>query len=102
MNHYAKAIGILQIVTGSEMSKIVYEVAKKNPKAFCDAYSSAFPDVVAVEPIWVRQGRELWPKGEQKIMAIKLIREKTGLGLKEAKDFVDGEYANPEKYGIKY
>jgi ribosomal protein L7/L12 len=37
-------------------------------------------------------------KGEKKIEAIKLLREKTGLGLKEAKDAVEALGA---KYGIE-
>jgi hypothetical protein len=37
-------------------------------------------------------------KGEKKIEAIKLLREKTGLGLKEAKDAVEALGA---RYGIE-
>jgi len=38
--------------------------------------------------------------GEQKINAIKVVREVTGLGLKEAKDLVDGA-PKPVKEGVK-
>lgn len=38
--------------------------------------------------------------GEQKINVIKVVREVTGLGLKEAKDLVDGA-PKPIKEGVK-
>ena len=37
--------------------------------------------------------------GDQKIQAIKVVRAVTGLGLKEAKDLVDGA-PNPVKEGV--
>ena len=37
--------------------------------------------------------------GEQKLQVIKVVREITGLGLKEAKDLVDGA-PNPVKQGV--
>ena len=37
--------------------------------------------------------------GEKKIQVIKVVRELTGLGLKEAKDLVDGA-PNPVKEGV--
>jgi len=43
---------------------------------------------------------ELKSAGEQKINVIKLVREVTGLGLKEAKDLVDGAPKNV-KEGVK-
>src|SRR5262249_32631889 len=35
-------------------------------------------------------GVVLWATGDKKIQVIKVVRELTGLGLKEAKDLVDG------------
>jgi large subunit ribosomal protein L7/L12 len=43
---------------------------------------------------------ELTASGDQKINAIKAVREITGLGLKEAKDLVDGA-PKPLKEGVK-
>ena len=98
MNYYSQAISTLQsITTESVATKVLYEVAKKNPKALCDAYNA-----IQSIPSWIREAKALYPYGQQKIPAIKLVREKTGCGLKEAKDFVEGGYINPQNYGIKY
>lgn len=43
---------------------------------------------------------ELTSAGDQKINVIKVVRELTGLGLKEAKDLVDGA-PKPVKEGVK-
>lgn len=43
---------------------------------------------------------ELTSSGAQKINVIKVVRELTGLGLKEAKDLVDGA-PKPVKEGVK-
>ena len=41
----------------------------------------------------------LWAAGEKKIQVIKVVRELTSLGLKEAKDLVDGA-PKPVKTGV--
>jgi ribosomal protein L7/L12 len=56
--------------------------------------SSAMPmspslGVPAAQPDWMSQVRLLKSQG-QEIQAIKLYRENTGVGLREAKDYVDG------------
>ena len=65
--------------------------------------SAAAPMAVAAMPGWRRRRRPpaaeeektefdvvLTAAGEKKIQVIKVVRELTGLGLKEAKDLVDG------------
>ena len=36
--------------------------------------------------------RELWPRGDNKVAAIKQVRNFTGAGLRESKEFVESDY----------
>lgn len=104
MNHYAKSIDILHKTTDdSVMKRLLFEVAKINPSALCKAWDSINK---IGEPYWIRQAKNIYPgRGEEvgnKIEAIRFVRAQTNCGLKEAKDFIEDGYINPEKYGIKY
>ena len=44
----------------------------------------------AIKELSVLELNELTEVGDQKVKVIKVVREATGLGLKEAKDVVDG------------
>ena len=71
--------------------------------------SAAMPMGVAAAPVGAAAAAEeeeqtefdviLKAAGEKKIQVIKVVRAVTGLGLKEAKDLVDGA-PNPVKQGI--
>jgi large subunit ribosomal protein L7/L12 len=71
--------------------------------------SAAMPMAVAAAPVGAAAAAEeeeqtefdviLKAAGEKKIQVIKVVRAVTGLGLKEAKDLVDGA-PNPVKQGI--
>ena len=52
---------------------------------------AAAADPATGEPAWMAEVRALTAQGN-KIQAIKLYREATGLGLKEAKDVVESLY----------
>ena len=63
--------------------------------------SAAAPVAVAAAPVAAAAAEEqtefdavLTSSGEKKIQVIKVVREITGLGLKEAKDLVDGAPKN--------
>ncbi len=63
--------------------------------------SAAAPVAVAATPVAAAAAEEqtefdavLTSSGEKKIQVIKVVREITGLGLKEAKDLVDGAPKN--------
>ena len=84
------------------------EIVKVLEKKF--GVSAAAPPVTAAAPVSAEAGAgkeektsfnvELKSAGDQKINVIKVIREVTGLGLKEAKDLVDAAPKNV-KEGIK-
>jgi large subunit ribosomal protein L7/L12 len=91
----SKVTEVLEIVKGLtvlELNELV--------KAFEDEFgvSAAAPVAVAAAPAAVAPAAEektefdviLASVGAQKIQVIKVVREVTGLGLKEAKDMVDG------------
>jgi large subunit ribosomal protein L7/L12 len=71
--------------------------------------SAAMPMAMAAAPVGAAAAAEeeeqtefdviLKAAGEKKIQVIKVVRAVTGLGLKEAKDLVDGA-PNPVKQGI--
>ncbi|MEK7452842.1 MAG: 50S ribosomal protein L7/L12 [Patescibacteria group bacterium] len=79
----------LSVIDLSELVKVLEEKF---------GVSASAPMAVAVAPVAVADAAsekteftvELKSGGEQKIQVIKVVREITGLGLKEAKDLVDG------------
>lgn len=49
----------------------------------------------------ISEWRSLWPIGSEKVRAIKEVRGETGMGLKEAKEWVESDYYIPYE-GIDY
>jgi len=81
-------LSTLTVLEASELSKMLEE------KWGVSAASMAAPAAVAVAAAAVEEKTEfdviLSAAGEKKINVIKVVRELTGLGLKEAKDLVEG------------
>jgi len=95
-----QVVGFLENMTVLEMSAFVKELEEKF------GVSAAAPvAVVAAGPAAeVAEEKDefdviLTSAGEKKINVIKVVRALTGLGLKEAKDLVDGA-PNPVKEGV--
>lgn len=84
INYYAQAIDIILLQT-IEYKKIVGEIIKSNPAVFVKACRKIYP----LETNENKEYIELLREGK-KIQAIKLYRDKTGLSLRECKDFIDG------------
>ena len=81
-----ESIEKLSVVELSELVKLLEEKF---------GVSAAAPTAVAVGPVATAEEKtsfdvELLEAGGNKIGVIKVVREVTGLGLKEAKDLVDG------------
>jgi Ribosomal protein L7/L12 C-terminal domain len=79
---YQHVIDIL--AGGYDAVKIATALAKSHPQLFVDLYKST----CAPPEKWKQEIVSMNYRGE-KVPAIKSLREKTGLGLKEAKDIVD-------------
>ncbi len=87
-----KQIEELSVLNLAELVKILEEkfgVSAVAPVAVMAGGAGAAEDVVAVEEK-TSFNVELKSAGDQKINVIKVVREITGLGLKEAKDLADG------------
>ena len=76
-------------------------VVAAGPAAAAGAVVAAGPAAAAAEPVEEKTEFDVILKevGPEKIKVIKIVREQTGLGLKEAKAVVDGAPA-PVKEGI--
>jgi ribosomal protein L7/L12 len=74
---YREAIDIICRSDETQMRKLLGEIAKRNPGILIDATISGLFKVVLTD------------KGERKIHVIKVVKDATGLGLKEAKDVVE-------------
>lgn len=91
----------IESMTVLELSELVKALEEKF------GVSAAAPVAVAAAPVAAAAAEEektefdviLASAGAQKIQVIKVVRELTGLGLKEAKDLVDGA-PKPVKEGI--
>ncbi len=86
------AIGNMTVLELSEFVKAFEEkfgVTAAAPVAVAAAGGPAAPAAAAVEE-QTEFDVVLQAAGEKKIQVIKVVREITGLGLKEAKDLVDG------------
>jgi len=96
-----QVVGFLENMTVLEMSEFVKELEEKF------GVSAAAPVAVAAAAGPAAEVAEekdefdviLTSAGEKKINVIKVVRALTGLGLKEAKDLVDGA-PNPVKEGV--
>ena len=102
----SKVNDVLEIVKGMTVLEL-NELVKAFEEEF--GVSAAAPVAVAAGPVAAAGGPVVEEKpefdviltsgGAQKIQVIKVVREATGLGLKEAKDLVDGA-PKPVKEGI--
>ena len=96
----AKQIADLTLAQAVELTKILKETHGIEPAAggggVAVAAAAAAPEAKAAQTEFTVSLDEA---GAQKIQVIKVIREITGLGLKEAKDLVDGA-PKPIKEGI--
>jgi len=96
-----EAIGELTVVELSDLVKAIEE--KFDVKAAAPVAIAAGPAAAgAAAPAAEEKDEftvELTSAGEKKIEVIKVVREVTGLGLKEAKDLVDGA-PKPVKEGV--
>jgi len=97
-----EVISYIENISVLELSDLVKELEKKfgvtaaAPVAV--AAAGGAPAAAAAEPATVSV--ILASAGDKKIQVIKVVRELTNLGLKEAKDLVDGA-PKPLKEGIK-
>jgi len=98
----SKVNEVLEIVKGMTVLELS-ELVKAMENEF--GVSAAAPMIAAAAPVAAEVAVEeekdefdviLTGSGEKKIQVIKVVRELTGLGLKEAKDLVDG-VPNPVK-----
>ena len=91
----AEELGKLTVLEASQLSKLLQEqwgVSAAAPRAVAampGAAGAAAGGAAAVEEK-TEFDVILGAAGEKKIQVIKVVRELTGLGLKEAKDLVDG------------
>lgn len=92
------SIGGLTVLELSEMVKNMEE--KFGVSAAAPVAVAAQPAGGAAEPVADEVDVVLMAAGEKKIQVLKVVREITGLGLKEAKDLVDGA-PKPVKQKIK-
>lgn len=84
-------IGNLTLVEASELKKALED--KFGVTAAAPMMMGAMPGAAAAAPVEEEKTSfdvELSDSGAQKINVIKAVRELVGLGLKEAKDLVDG------------
>ena len=88
----AEQLDKLSLLEASQLSKMLQEkwgVSAAAPVAAASAPGAAGGAAAAVEE-QTEFDVILSAAGEKKIQVIKVVRELTGLGLKEAKDLVDG------------
>jgi large subunit ribosomal protein L7/L12 len=94
-----EAIERLTLIEMSELVKVLedkFGVTAASPMAF-----AAMPGAAAAAPVEEKTEFDviLASAGAEKIKVIKVVRELTGLGLKEAKDLVEGA-PKPVKEGV--
>ena len=95
-----QAIESMSVLELAELVKALEEkfgVSAAAPMAFAAAPAAASAAAAEVEQ--TEFDVVLTGAGEKKIQVIKVVREITGLGLKEAKDLVDGA-PKPVKQGV--
>ncbi|MBS3943676.1 MAG: 50S ribosomal protein L7/L12 [Dethiobacter sp.] len=98
MSKVDEVLSIVKGMTVLELSELVKALEKEFGVSAAAPMATAAP--VAAEAVVEEEQDEfdviLTGSGEKKIQVIKVVRELTGLGLKEAKDLVDGA-PNPVK-----
>jgi large subunit ribosomal protein L7/L12 len=95
LNEIVEQLSTLTVMEAAELSKMLEE--KWGVSAAAPSIVQAADSEVAVEQTAFTV--TLTEAGAQKINVIKAVREITGLGLKEAKDLVDGA-PKPIKEGV--
>jgi large subunit ribosomal protein L7/L12 len=97
---------ILEAISGMtvlELSELIKEMEEKFGVSAAAAAVAVAGPAAAAAPAAEEQTEftvNLLAAGEKKVEVIKVVRAATGLGLKEAKDLVDGA-PKPVKEGIK-
>jgi large subunit ribosomal protein L7/L12 len=90
-NDILEAIGNMTVL---ELSELIKDMEEKFGVSAAAAVAVAAPAAGGGEAAAVEEKTEfdviLLAAGEKKVEAIKVVRAATGLGLKEAKDLVDG------------
>jgi large subunit ribosomal protein L7/L12 len=93
----------IDTMTILDMSKFIKEFEERYgvSAAAPVAVAAAAPGAAAAAPVEEKTSFDvvLTAAGDKKIQVIKVVRELTGLGLKEAKDLVDGA-PKPVKTGV--
>ena len=95
MSKIQEVIEIIKGMNVLELSELVKEFEKEfGVSAAAPMVAAAMPQAQAAAPVEVEEQTEfdviLKEVGNQKVQVIKVVRELTGLGLKEAKDLVEG------------
>ena len=101
LNKIVEDLSSLTVLEASELSKLLEEkwgVSAAAPVAVAAAPAAGSGDAAAEEK--TEFDIELSESGSNKIAVIKEVRTITGLGLKEAKDLVEGA-PKPLKQGVK-
>jgi large subunit ribosomal protein L7/L12 len=89
----AQVIEFIEKMTVLELAGLVKELEEKfGVSASAPVAAAAAPAAAAAAPVEEKEDFDvvLVNSGEKKINVIKVVRAVTGLGLKEAKDLVDG------------
>ena len=101
LNKIVEDLSSLTVLEAAELSKLLEDkwgVSAAAPVAVAAATAAAGGDAAAEEK--TEFDIELSESGSNKIAVIKEVRTITGLGLKEAKDLVEGA-PKPLKQGVK-
>ena len=97
----AEELDNLPLIQAAQLSKLLQE--KWGVSAAAPMAAAAMPGAGGAAPAAAEEQTEfdvvLSAAGDKKIQVIKVVREITGLGLKEAKDLVDGA-PKPVKEGV--
>ena len=96
--------GFIRNMSVLELSQLVKELEEEFGVSAAAPMAMAFPGAMAggeAAPVEEKTEFDVILKdfGDKKIQVIKVVRELTGLGLKEAKDLVDGA-PKPVKTGV--
>ncbi len=97
----AQVIEFIEKMTVLELSELVKELEEKFGVSAAAPMAMAAAPAAAAAPVEEKDEFDviLTGSGDKKINVIKVVRAVTGLGLKEAKDLVDGA-PQPVKQGV--
>ena len=84
-----KSMSVLELSELSKQLQEVFGVSAAAPIAYAPGPGGAAPEAAAVEEAPTSFDAILTAVGDKKINVIKVVREVTSLGLKEAKDLVE-------------